>query len=120
MTVVRNPKARRQQYGQVTADCVVGVVAENLLRASVEMNDPPGLIHRDDRVGGDIENARKLCFRRSELSLNATLFSRPRANPTLLRDEECKRCPGDQRRGQWSDDQAHTSESSPSFSASCT
>jgi hypothetical protein len=33
----------------------------------------------DDRVGGDVENARELCFGRSELRLNAALFSRSRA-----------------------------------------
>ena len=78
-------------------DHILGLVAEDLFRAAIEMNDPLGLIDRNDRVGRDRQDAGELGFRRSQVFLNTVLFAKPRANREMLDDEKRKSRRGDQR-----------------------
>ena len=52
-------KARRQQDGEVPPDRVARAVAEDLLGAAIEVDDPLRLVDRDDRVGGDARECRR-------------------------------------------------------------
>jgi len=72
----------------MAADGIAGGVAEDLLRAAVEVDDPLALIDRDDRVRRDRENAGELCLRRAQLFLDALLFPKTRSQVELLQDDQ--------------------------------
>ena len=63
----------------MASDRVARLVPEHRFRAVVEMNDALALVDRDDRVGGDGENAGELGFGGTKLGLD---FPRARAVAT--------------------------------------
>jgi hypothetical protein len=76
----------------VLADRLVGAVSENLLGAMVEVHYSLRLVHRDDRVGGDLQDAREFRFRGTEGLVGRLLASYPGFEAALSR-----KC-GDERR----------------------
>ncbi|HXT17335.1 MAG TPA: hypothetical protein VN706_16975 [Gemmatimonadaceae bacterium] len=98
------------------AERILFGVAEDLLGAAIEVDDAQRLIDGDDGVRGDGQNARELGLRRAKLILDPMLRAQAPAQIGGLRDDERRRGERDQDRGE----QAYTSASNPSLSASCT
>ena len=107
--VMRLAKARRQQNVEMPSDGFVRAVAEDLLGAVIEVDDLLRVVDRDDRVGGDGEDAGELRLRRPQLLLDPALLPEARANVRLLNRQQRQCHAGDHPR----DQQTHTSEEFP-------
>src|SRR5215831_14580298 len=81
----------------MAADRVAGAIAEDLLGPAIEMDDALAMVDRDDRVGGDRQDAGEFCFGCPQVFLNPLLLAEPHAEVQLLEYNDDQRGPSDQR-----------------------
>ena len=67
LRVVRSAESLGKQDRYRLADRLVRRVAEDLLRAAVEVDDAMRVVDGDDGIGGNRQDSGELCFRRAEL-----------------------------------------------------